>query len=188
LVPPQIQVNRLVEHFERNLQEYRSEQYNETQTRREFIDPFFEALGWDVGNIRGLPATDKDVIHEDTIKIALADMPKRPDYAFRLDGRRKFFVEAKKPAINLRDDAKSAFQLRRYGWSAKLPISVVTNFAQMAVYDCRVKPDRHDEPAAARILLLDYTDYRDHWDDLDRLLSFDAVLAGFLVVHPVTMW
>lgn len=185
LVPSQVQIERLVERFERNLPEYRSEHYNETQTRREFIDPFFEALGWDVGNTRGLPATYKDVIHEDTIKIALADMPKRPDYAFRLDGRRKFFVEAKKPAINLRDDAKSAFQLRRYGWSAKLPISVVTNFAQLAVYDCRVKPDQHDNPAAARLLLLDHTDYLARWDDIDRFLSFEAVLAGFLDAFAV---
>ena len=39
------QVIELVERFERNLEAYKSGQYNETQVRREFIDPFFMALG-----------------------------------------------------------------------------------------------------------------------------------------------
>jgi len=34
----------LVERFDRNVESYRSGQYNETQLRREFIDPFFKAL------------------------------------------------------------------------------------------------------------------------------------------------
>ena len=47
------QVIELVERFERNLEAYKSGQYNETQVRREFIDPFFMALGWDVDNRQG---------------------------------------------------------------------------------------------------------------------------------------
>lgn len=38
--------------------------YNETQVRREFIDPFFEAFGWDVANKAGYAETYKDVIHD----------------------------------------------------------------------------------------------------------------------------
>ena len=38
----------LVERFERNLEVYRSDAYNETRLRREFIDPFFGGLGWDI--------------------------------------------------------------------------------------------------------------------------------------------
>lgn len=34
----------LVETFELHIEAYRSRQYNETQLRREFIDPFFEEL------------------------------------------------------------------------------------------------------------------------------------------------
>ena len=47
------QVSLLVERFERNIEAYRSPAYNETQLRREFIDPFFEALDWDVANKAG---------------------------------------------------------------------------------------------------------------------------------------
>jgi hypothetical protein len=43
----------LVENFERNLDAYRSGQYNETQVRRDFIDPLFKALGWDMDNSLG---------------------------------------------------------------------------------------------------------------------------------------
>jgi hypothetical protein len=47
------QISDLVERFERNIDAYHSPVYNETQLRREFIDPFFEALGWDVANKAG---------------------------------------------------------------------------------------------------------------------------------------
>jgi hypothetical protein len=43
----------LVEHFQRNEDAYHSGAYNEAQLRREFLDPFFGALGWDVGNRMG---------------------------------------------------------------------------------------------------------------------------------------
>ncbi|MDQ7780333.1 MAG: hypothetical protein RDV41_11610 [Planctomycetota bacterium] len=36
---------RLVEQYERNSPAYSAQGYNETQLRREFLDPFFEALG-----------------------------------------------------------------------------------------------------------------------------------------------
>lgn len=95
-------LNRLVERFEQNREAYRSGRYNETQVRREFIDPLFELLGWDIDNRGGAPEAYKDVIHEDAIKVGGAH--KAPDYGFRAGGSRKFFVEAKKPSVNVRDD------------------------------------------------------------------------------------
>ena len=66
---PQIILD-LIERFERNLDDYKSGVYNETQVRREFIDPFFEALGWDVNNKEGNAEAYKDVIHEDAVKVS----------------------------------------------------------------------------------------------------------------------
>ncbi len=83
----------LIKRFEDNKEAYRSGQYNETQLRREFIDPFFGILGWDVDNRQGYAEAYKDVIHEDAIKIGSA--VKAPDYCFRIGGTRKFFVETK---------------------------------------------------------------------------------------------
>src|SRR3989442_4473918 len=90
----------LVERFERNKDAYRSPHYNETQLRREFLDPFFKALGWDIDNDRGYAEEYKDVVHEDAIKVGEAR--KAPDYSFRIGGTRKFFLEAKKPAVDIK--------------------------------------------------------------------------------------
>jgi hypothetical protein len=128
----------LIERFSRNREAYHSSGYNEAQTRREFIDPFFKALGWDLDNIGGLAEAYKDVIHEDAIKVGGAS--KAPDYCFRIGGTRKFFVEAKKPAVGLETDPEPAYQLRRYAWTSKLPLSIVTDFEEFAVYDCRIPP------------------------------------------------
>ena len=43
-------IKKLIETFDNNLESYKKGNYNETQVRREFIDPFFEELGWDVVN------------------------------------------------------------------------------------------------------------------------------------------
>jgi hypothetical protein len=169
-------IRQLVELFKTHRAAYRSQEYHETQVRREFIDPFFEALGWDVFNKKGYAPAYKDVIHEDAIKVGGAN--KAPDYAFRIGGTRKFFVEAKKPAVNLRDEISPAYQLRRYAWSAKLPLSILTDFEEFAVYDCRVKPAFGDKPSTGRIMLLSYQDYLTRWEEIESVFSRQAVLKG----------
>jgi hypothetical protein len=62
-------VKKLIETFDNNLDAYKKGLYNETQVRREFIDPFFEELGWDVSNRQGYAEAYKDVIHEEAIKV-----------------------------------------------------------------------------------------------------------------------
>jgi hypothetical protein len=169
-------VTELVRRFERNYDAYRSGQYNETQVRREFIDPMFKTLGWDMDNERGYAEAYKDVVHEDAIKVGGAT--KAPDYCFRIGGTRKFFLEAKKPAVNIKEEIHPAYQLRRYAWSAKLPLSILSDFEEFAVYDCRVKPDKADKAAAARTLYLTYRDYAARWDEIAAVFSRDAVLKG----------
>ncbi|PIY44164.1 MAG: restriction endonuclease subunit M, partial [Armatimonadetes bacterium CG_4_10_14_3_um_filter_59_10] len=154
---PKEAVVNLVDRFQRNRDTYRSQGYNETQVRQEFINPFFEALGWDVANRAGYAEPYKDVIHEDAIKVGGAT--KAPDYCFRIGGTRKFFLEAKKPSVDVKGDIAPAYQLRRYGWSAKLPLSILTDFEEFAVYDCRQRPKPTDGAATGRILYLTYGDY-----------------------------
>lgn len=166
----------LIERFERNLEAYKSGSYNETQVRREFIDPFFEALGWDVNNREGNAEAYKDVIHEDAVKVG--GITKAPDYSFRIGGSRKFFVEAKKPSICIKDDPAPAFQVRRYAWSAKLPLSIVTDFDELAVYDCRIKPDQKDKADKARVKYYTFRQYAEKWDEIAAIFSKDAILKG----------
>ena len=122
---------QLVKHFKQNHESFRSGKYNEAQLRQEFLNPFFEALGWDMFNKQGYAEAYKEVIHEASLDIEGAT--KAPDYAFRIGGTRKFFVEAKKPAVNIQYDIHPAFQVRRYAWSAKLSLSILTDFEEFAV-------------------------------------------------------
>ena len=93
---------QLVERFQQNAEAYKSGHYNETQLRLEFVNPFFKCLGWDMDNVQGYAEAYKDVIHEDAIKVG--GVTKAPDYCFRIGGTRKFFLEAKKPSVNIKDD------------------------------------------------------------------------------------
>jgi len=169
-------IHDLVERFERNIGSYLNQAYNETQVRREFIDPFFEALGWDVPNKAGYAEAYKDVIHEDAVKVGGAT--KAPDYSFRVGGTRKFFLEAKRPSVSIKDDTAPAYQLRRYAWSAKLPLSVLTSFAEFAVYDCRLPPKESDKASVGRILYFTHKDYVERWDEIASIFSKQAVLQG----------
>ncbi|MDO8691326.1 MAG: N-6 DNA methylase, partial [Dehalococcoidia bacterium] len=170
------EIEALVARFEQNQSAYTSGHYNETQVRHEFIDPLFMALGWDVNNEQGYAEAYKDVIHEDSIKVGGAT--KAPDYCFRIGGTRKFFLEAKRPGVNIRDNVDAAFQIRRYAWSSKLPLSILTNFEELAVYDCRIKPDKADKSSTARTFDLKYTDYIARWDEIASIFSRDAILKG----------
>jgi len=169
-------VLELIDLFDRNRDAYRSGKYKETQLRHEFVDPFFMALGWDVNNEKGYAEAYKDVIHEDAIKVGGAT--KAPDYCFRIGGARKFFLEAKKPSVDIKGDVHPAYQLRRYAWTAKLPLSILTDFEELAVYDCRVKPVKTDKASAARIQYVTFTDYADEWEEIASVFSRDAVLKG----------
>jgi hypothetical protein len=166
----------LIDRFDRNRETYRSPHYNETLLRRDFLDALFAALGWDMDNSLGYAEAYRDVIHEDAIKVG--GETKAPDYCFRIGGRRIFFVEAKRPSVNVKDEPSPAYQLRRYAWSAKLPLSILTDFEELAVYDCRIKPAPTDKPSTARILYLKYTELLDRWQELADIFSKEAVLRG----------
>src|SRR5450759_637148 len=180
---PQI-VLTLIENFERNLDAYRNGKYNETQVRRDFIDPLFKALGWDMDNSAGYAEAYRDVIHEDAIKVGIST--RAPDYSFRVGGQRKFFLEAKKPSVNIKDDIEPAFQLRRYAWSAKLPLSIVTDFEEFAVYDCRQKPDKNDKASKSRLFYCTFRDYAEKWDEIAAIFSKESVLKGSFDKYAVS--
>ena len=172
-------IEELVQRFDSHKDAYRSGSYNEAQLREEFLNPFFAAMGWDVYNKKAYAEAYKEVIHEDAIKIG--GRTKAPDYCFRAGGGvRSFFVEAKKPSVDIRDAVSPAYQLRRYAWSAKLPVSILTDFEEFAVYDCRVRPVKTDKAATARIIYKKYTDYLDAWDDLAGMFSPEAIRKGQL--------
>ncbi|CAE7202781.1 eco57IR [Symbiodinium necroappetens] len=175
-MPAPESITRLTKQFHEHIDAYKRGNYNETQLRREFLDPFFGALGWDIFNEQGYAGDYKDVVHEAALKIG--GTTKAPDYSFRIGGQRKFFVEAKKPSVDVKGDPHPAYQLRRYAWTAQLPLSILTDFEEFAVYDCRIKPTPRDKASTARILYMTFEEYEKRWGEIEGVFSKSAILKG----------
>ncbi|MEN4019037.1 MAG: N-6 DNA methylase [Methanobacterium sp.] len=170
------EVIELVKNFKRNIKAYKNRNYKEEQLKQEFLNPFFKALGWDVDNEQGAAPQYRDVIFEDSIKVGGGT--KAPDYCFTLAGVRKFFVEAKKPSVDIKIGIQPSYQLRRYAWSAKLPVSILTDFEELSVYEARSRPKKNENAGIGRILYYTFEDYIDKWDEIYNIFSKEAVLKG----------
>lgn len=171
-------IGELVRRFADHQDNYASPDYKEARLRNEFLDAFFSALGWDVGNTKNYAESFKEVVVEDALKVEGA--ARAPDYAFRIGGQTQFYAEAKKPSINLKADPEPAFQLRRYAWTKKLPVSVLTDFQELAVYDTRVRPKPGDQARTARLSYFTFEEFEARWDEIASLLSKDAIQRGAL--------
>ena len=164
-------VYQLVEKFDKGSAAYKRRDYNETQLRVEFVNPLFEALGWDVRD-------SSQVSHE--TRVLVEGKPKHPDYGFRIGRTTHFYLETKKPALNLKDDPSPAYQLRRYGWSGNLPVSILSDFEEFIIYDCRIQPHKNDPASKGRLRYYRYPEYIDKWDEFESLFSRAAVRDGAL--------
>lgn len=164
----------LVERFHANLQYYKdARRYNEHSCRIEYIDPLLKILGWDVANEKGLAPQYREVIAEN-----YSSPTDRPDYSMTLRGVAKFFVEAKKPAVDISIVKDPAYQTRKYGWNANHRIAVLTNFEYLIIYDTCYMPKESDDCAVARYRVFHYTEYVDRFDEMSALISRDVVYSG----------
>ncbi|MDR1486325.1 MAG: hypothetical protein LBT09_16090, partial [Planctomycetaceae bacterium] len=170
------QLKILVERFLFNIVQYKSVIYDESNTRADFIDKFFALLDWDVYNSSGFSESYREVVRED--KVSISGRQSAPDYCFRVGGIRKFFVEAKRPSVNIKESVEPAYQLRRYAYTAKLPLSILTDFEEFAIYDTRIKPNKNDKASAARIFYCTFREYEQHFDFLFNTFSKTAIQKG----------
>ena len=178
-------VINLVRRFGEQKEKYTTGVYKEAQVRIEFIDPLFRVLGWDVDNSKGLPLAYREVVREGAVLVE--GNKKAPDYSFRIGGQRKFFVETKKPSADIGIDPAPAFRVRRYAWSASLPISIVTDFEEFALYDCRSEPKPQDDTSVALLMFLGYRELAAEWENLESLISYRAVCNGSLEKYAETI-
>lgn len=176
-------LTRLIHSYEENRDECRRPSYNETSLRVEYLNPLFKLLGWDVDNETGQSLYTREVIHEANVTIDTDDPAhsnKKPDYAFRTGGAVRFFLEAKKPSVNILNNSAPSFQARRYGWSGNHRIVVLSNFEDTCIYDCAYVPNPDQPPSFARIAHYHYDQLLDSFGQLSSLISKDAVLNGSL--------
>ena len=171
-------VSDLIQRYRQRRSEYTSASggYSEADTRADFINPLLKALGWDVTNEKALPRRRREVERE--TRVAVDERTKRPDYELKLAFQRKIFVEAKKPSVDILSDPDPALQVRRYGWSAQLPISVLTNFDHLVVYDTTVEPREGQGPEHARVARFRFDELEERWGEVEPFLSRDFVYSG----------
>jgi len=131
-----------------------------------------------MANTGGLPNSLKDIIREESQLTETS--AKRPDYTFRIAALRKFFVEAKKPSVDIRTNSDSAFQVRSYGWTAGLPISILTNFRTLRVYDTRSAPSEADHADVGLLLEIGCNKFEERFDELVALFGREAIALGSL--------
>ena len=171
-------IEDLINNYKANREYYLTNMYNETLLRSDFLDPFFELLGWDIKNNSGKSTYEREVILEEPLKENVSEHSKKPDYTFRLFSERKFFIEAKKPCIPIESNNDSAKQIRRYGFTAKLKISVLSNFEYLIIYDTSVRVNHEDNFQKALIKKYHYTEYESKFQELLQLLGREAVYSG----------
>lgn len=171
----------LVQGFQQNEAAYTSSTYAEAQARKDFIDKFWMALGWDVNHDQQTNPYEQEVKVERSVPIGATQ--RRADYAFYVmpnfrDVR--FFVEAKKPSGGIATN-DNYFQVIRYGWNSETPLAALTDFLEFHVLDCRDKP--HLETALGRCVgKYHYTEYSDpdKFSQIYWLFSREAVVNGSL--------
>ncbi|MCK4546918.1 MAG: N-6 DNA methylase [Candidatus Eisenbacteria sp.] len=174
------QVGKLVDLFQANEARYLSADYQEAEVRKDFIDKFFIALGWDVNHDHQTNPYEQEVKVEPSVSAA---GQRRADYSFCLAPNFRdvrFFVEAKKPRGDIATN-HNYFQAIRYGWNNETPFAVLTDFEQFHVLDCRYKPDL----AAALnrcVSKYHYTDYTkpEKFAEIYWLFSHEALAGGSL--------
>ena len=169
-------VSKLCQYFATNRQSFLAQGVKEAHIRQSLIDPFFEALGWDVRNASRIAPQYREVIPEDSLEVD--GQQKAPDYTFRVGTLPKFYVEAKKCGVNINSDIAPAYQLRRYGFSANLALSLLTDFEELGVYDCASRPRPTDKASHGRIQYVGFAEYPDRWREIWDVFSREAVWSG----------
>ncbi len=166
-------LNSLIAKFEKDKRHYLSKGYLEAQLRIDFLNPLFEALGWDIENKAHKPPHERDVIVE-----LSPEATGRPDYNFRINGATKFFIEAKAPSVAL-DDVNHILQAKSYAWSTKeVYFVILTDFEEFKLFDASLKPNSR-YPNEGLIFDFKYSDYLKNIDKLYNL-SKEEVEKGSL--------
>lgn len=168
----------LVKKYGDGIDGYNDSKYNETQLRNDFLDPFFELLGWDIRNEGGKPTNEREVLVEEGLKAGAGANTKKPDYTFRLFGERKFFAEAKKPSVKIETNSEAAKQVRRYGYTANLKVSVLSNFEYLIIYDCSDRVGVDDSFQKSLVKTYHYTQYIEKFDEIQKLVGKESVYTG----------
>lgn len=147
-------------------------------TIRAWIDELLSIFGWNVQNTQQvqtehtLGRSERERLH------GIGSTNTRPDYTLVNGNVPLAFIDAKGLNVDIEHDKDAAFQIRSYGWSIGAPFSIVTNFRQMAVYDCSVMPNVNEGADFARTFFFTCDQYIEKFETLQAILLRSNVIAG----------
>ena len=183
-------VCELVDDFEKHFDHYKKN-FDEASTRKRFIDRFFSALGWAVDPDNKISPHLQEVTVEDPQKQLKNEGTKFADYAFfTVNGEKRkhaFFVEAKQPSVEIKS-ALPYLQVKNYAKYKGLPISILTDFEQFHIVDCRTPfSPKHALEGDHKEYI--YTDFRDKnkFKFVFDLLSKKSVHEGSIESYVSTL-
>ncbi len=180
------QMGKLASTFQANEDRYLSPDYQEAEARKDFIDKFFTALGWDVNH----DVQTNPYAQEVKVERTHGASQRRADYGFFLAPNFRdvrFYVEAKKPSREVATP-EYYFQTIRYGSSSRTPLAIITDFEQFHILDCRFKAELKSalKRCVRRYHYRDYTD-REKFAEIYWLFSREAVASGALEKLAATL-
>lgn len=150
------EIQRLISNYKNLLDSNRINTYKEAQTRNEFIEPLFAALGWDMNQ-------EGEVTSEESVSNG------RVDLAFRLQGIPVMFLEAKALKVDL-DEWKWAEQAINYSWNKSVSWAILTDFEAIKIFNSEIPPTGINENLFIEIK---WNEYIERFEQL-WLLSKDS--------------
>jgi len=130
--------------------------YNEANTKQFFILPLFAALGWNVDDCNEMSLEE--------------NAPNgRVDFAFKINGVSRLYVEAKKLGADL-NNPDFIKQANSYALNRSIQWAILTNFTDIKL----LNPQRSNP-----FINLSYDDYIESFDEL-WLLSKESLIDGVL--------
>ena len=156
------EIAKLVDKYNKAVEDKRVGKYNEEMTKKDFILPLFRALGWDTED-------SSEVTAEEQIS------KKRVDYSFRINGIPKFFLEAKALKEDL-DNPKFIEQAINYAWLKGCTWAVLTDFESVKIYNAEWKTD---DPRQSHLKTIPCQDFLDRFTEW-WLLSKESFEQGLL--------
>ena len=156
------EIRKLVEKYNRLVESGKLKNYNEEMTKKDFILPLFRALGWSVEE-------SEEVTAEEKISRG------RVDYAFRIDGIPKLFLEAKALKVDL-DKVEFAEQAINYAWHKGATWAVLTDFEGIKVFNAEWKSQN---PLQNMFFGINCSQFLDRFEQL-WLLSRESLVKGLI--------
>ncbi|KEQ56787.1 putative type I restriction enzyme MjaXP M protein [Marine Group I thaumarchaeote SCGC RSA3] len=159
------EIQELIDKYERFTKSGKIDSLKEEETKKDFIIPLFEILGWDVYNKK----SDNEVSAEEKTSKGFVD------HGFRINDIPQFFLEAKsfKAGVD-RDDF--AFQAINYSYNKGTTWAVLTNFRKIRIFNAQVKEKL---ASSAQFFTLEYSKFLTNFDQL-LLLSREGMKLKLL--------